>query len=280
MISQNFICSKPNSIFCVVKYPDNNVPDSAVLLLPGFGESKSDLDYFLDNLSDYFIENGFATVQVDFFAHGDSFGGFENISSNILSENINNAIEYISGRLGLRVFIVSRGVYIELLADLNILQNIDGVVCINPIKLENEIVDYLDKTFCIDGSLLEFSEFENRELVNKFLTVLGAEPDNLMAQKISASFMNEIFFLLKVKSWDKLTYKNVVWITSNSETDSINVDYFYSKIPYKTIEFYEGYGFPRDILWQYQLSIRILASIIYMKKGIPHEYTVSIPKSR
>ena len=280
MVSQNYIYSKSNSLFCIVKYPEGGTPNSAVLLLPGFGESKSDLDYFLDNLSDYFIENGFATVQVDFFAHGDSFGEFENLNCDILCQNIKSSIGYIKHNLGLDVFVVARGFYIELLADYSVCREIKGMVCVNPIKIKTEIIDYLDRYFDTQEKFIEFNELEDAILVSKFLTLLGAEPDNLMGQKISRFFIKDIFTRIKNKAWSEKNYKNIVWITSNSETNGLNVDYLYSQIPYKTLEYYDGYGFSRDLFWQYQLSIRILASIIYIKEGSPYEHTSSIPKSR
>ena len=133
MISQNFVQCENSSIFSVIKYPERQNVQNAVLLIPGFGESKCDLDYFLNNLANFFVENYFVTMQLDLFAHGDSYGSFEDLNSGIIIKNIISAIKHLKKTSNLKIYVVCRGFYTELLSEKSILDDIYGLVGINPI---------------------------------------------------------------------------------------------------------------------------------------------------
>lgn len=277
MISQNFIQCDKGSIFTIIKYPENRNVENAVLLIPGFGESKCDLDYFLNNLSNFFIENNFMTMQLDLFAHGDSYGDFEELSCDIIIDNIVNAIKYLKKKSeNLKIYLICRGIYIELISEKNILNEICGLVGISPVKVKTSELICFERTILSNKKTIEIGEFKDREIILKILIMLGAEPDNLFAQKINTKFLNDIIERLKNKTWDKITYNNIVWLTSNIETLDVNIEYEYSKIQYKTLDYYAGYAFPRDICWQYKYILNILSNVIRMSKGRLYAHPVSI----
>lgn len=277
MISQNFIQCDKGSIFTIIKYPENRNVENAVLLIPGFGESKCDLDYFLNNLSNFFIENNFMTMQLDLFAHGDSYGDFEELSCDIIIDNIVNAIKYLKKKSeNLKIYLICRGIYIELISEKNILNEICGLVGISPVKVKTSELICFERAILSNKKTIEIGEFKDREIILKILIMLGAEPDNLFAQKINTKFLNDIIERLKNKTWDKITYNNIVWLTSNIETLDVNIEYEYSKIQYKTLDYYAGYAFPRDICWQYKYILNILSNVIRMSKGRLYAHPVSI----
>lgn len=267
MISQNFIQCEESSIFSVIKYPEKQVAENAVLLIPGFGESKCDLDYFFDNLANFFVENNFVTMQLDLFAHGDSYGNFEELTSEIIIKNIMVAIKHLKRNSNFKIYVVCRGFYIELLSERNILNEISGLVAVNPAKLNVGELERVENAISSNESVIEFADFNNYEIISKILIMLGAEPDNLFAQKINTNFLKDIVERLKKKRWNEISYENVVWLTSNINTLDVNVDHQYTEINYKTLDYYEGYAFPRDIFWQHKFMLNILSNIIRMSKG-------------
>ncbi|MDD2413266.1 MAG: hypothetical protein PHR79_10190 [Bacteroidales bacterium] len=276
MVSQNFIQSENSSIFSVIKYPEKQIAENAVLLIPGFGESKCDLDYFLSNLANFFIENNFATMQLDLFAHGDSYGSFEDLNSGIIIKNIISAIKHLKKTSNLKIYVVCRGFYTELLTEKNILDEIHGLVGISPIKLNVDELERIENALLSKERIIEFCDFENRQTISKILAMLGAEPDNMFAQKININFLNDIIERLKKKKWSETSYNNAVWLTSNLDTQDLNIEYKYSEIQYKTLDFYEGYAFPRDIYWQHKFTLNILSNIIRMSKGRLYAHTISV----
>lgn len=276
MISQNFVQCENSSIFSVIKYPERQNVQNAVLLIPGFGESKCDLDYFLNNLANFFVENYFVTMQLDLFAHGDSNGSFEELNCEIIIKNIMSAIKYLKKNSDLKIYVVCRGFYTELLSEKSILDDIYGLVGINPIKLNTDELARIEDVLSSKEHIIEIGDFENQQTISKILVMLGAEPDNLFAQKININFLNDIIERLKKKKWNEISYNNAVWLTSNLDTQDVNIEYKYSEIQYKTLDFYEGYAFPRDICWQHKFTLNILSNIIRMSKGRLYAHTISV----
>lgn len=276
MISQNFIKCDNSSFFSIIKYPENRNTKNIVLLIPGFGESKCDLDYFLNNLSDYFVENGFITMQVDLYAHGDSYGSFEELNCEIIKANIISAIKYIKKHSDFNIYVVCRGIYIEFLSQKDILRKVDGFVGINPVKFaQKELID-IERAISIKDEIVEIGKIDNQEIISKFLIALGAEPDNMYAQKINRKFVNDIINQLKKEEWSKTVYENSVWISSNIENLDVNVEFKYSDVQCKTLNYYAGYAFPRDITWQYKFILNILSNVIRMSKGRTYAHTISV----
>ena len=267
MISQSFIQCENSSIFCVVKFPENKITDNAVLLIPGFGESKCDLDYFLNNLANFFVENNFITMQLDLFAHGDSYGSFEELSSEIIIKNIISAIKYLKKISNIKIYVVCRGFYIEFLCEESILNEISGLIGINPAKLRTEELNCIENVISLNKPVIEFGDFESQAIISKILIMLGAEPDNLFAQKISNIFLNDIIERLKKQRWNDISYDKAIWLTSNIDNFDVNVEHKYTEVKYKTLDYYEGYAFPRDICWQHKFMLNILSNTIRMSKG-------------
>lgn len=273
MVNQLFLQCNDNYIFCVTRSPSNKIIKGAVLLIPGFGESKCDIDYFMSNIAKDLVQNSFYVLQIDLYGHGDSEGSFDTLDSNIIIDNIRSALDYLKKNLSVPIYIVTRGFYNELIYDNNILNEIEGVVCISPIKLflsEFNKITYLFSN--IKGNIIElplcFDKKIEQEELKKFLIMLGAEPGNMWGQKISTKFINQILQNIKAEKWQyKKKYSNIIWITMNPSSRNININYNYNDISYNTLDYYEGYGFPRDITWQYILRKNVIASIIRLNKG-------------
>jgi len=266
IVSQNFIESGEISIFNIMRYPQNKKNKGSVLLIPGFGESKCDIDYFLCDTSNYLLENEFCVMQLDLFAHGDSCGKFEELNCKIITENIISAVKYLKRDLEQKVYIVCRGFYLELICEQNILNDVDGIIGISPIKLERDEMKKIEQVLNITKDIQAFEKIENQESLSKIITMLGAEPDNIYAQKVNKEFLQEIISTLKENKWATTAYRNIVWISANAECNDVNIDYDYSKVQYKTLDFYEGYAFPRDICWKHKFIMNTISNIIRMSK--------------
>src|SRR5690554_7464647 len=113
MINQVFLKSYNSHIMCILKskYSISEVKGVAVLL-PGFSQNASDIDYFLTNLSNELNSQGYATIQVDLYGHGDSYGHLSDLDVQIVEYNILSVYEYAKKLYNDKPIIgISRGIY-------------------------------------------------------------------------------------------------------------------------------------------------------------------------
>lgn len=266
MISQNYVPCGDYCLFSVIKLPHKCPSKGSVLLLPGLGESKCDLDYFLTNLSDTLVENGYNTLQLDLYAHGDSPGEFEQLSSCIIADNIRSAIKYIREQTSHLPFVICRGIISEFMSDQSLMEEIKGLITISPAKLARADLEVVKSALSNEPDIVEYGSFQRQQLIDKFFIMMGAEPDNMLTRRIRIQFIKDILERLSQSSWTSKHYNNTVWISANIDNLSLNVDYDFSAVKIKSLAYYEGYALPRNILWQHKFLLSTVANIRRMSR--------------
>lgn len=270
MINQFFLASAGSHILCTVKSACHiDEVKGFVLLLPGFSQSSSDIDYFLTNLSNELNLLEYGTVQIDLFGHGDSYGKLPKLNLKIIEDNILSVYSYISEELCINkpIIGVARGIYANILSNERISNKFDKTICINPVVVHLGSLD-LD---CWKNELeIEISNIINTDKSLKDLFVLmGAELTNLSGQKISSIFLDEILEYIKNQHF---IANNSVVITSYNDTDKLyKVDQIKDINKHYDIEYLSAHCFIRDPEWQITL-IDVIGELV---KGEINEGTIS-----
>lgn len=188
MLTQIYFNSVNSYILGVLNMKNGKMCKGIAILISGFAQSKSDIDYFMTRLSARLVEANYGTLQIDLYGHGDSWGEFEEVTGERIIYNVSDAIKYIEKMFGeIPKFVIARGVYGNIIANSS-LSSLYEVVCINPTfnlnKFERE---KYDKEIILFNELFEHKKYED------LIVAMGGEIPNTRALKISKIFVDDIF---------------------------------------------------------------------------------------
>ncbi len=84
--------------------------DDVIILLSGYGQTKTEFAYFYSALARRLADR-FTVVQFDYYGCGESDGNIEDVTIQILEENISSVFQYVKKTFqNSRVSIISRGI--------------------------------------------------------------------------------------------------------------------------------------------------------------------------
>lgn len=249
MISQLYLKSGYTHIMCILRsIYEMHLTKGVVILIPGFSQSSSDIDYFMTNLSNVLNRQGYVTVQVDIYGHGDSYGDLSELTVRIMQDNVISVYEYVKSVFNDKpIYAISRGFYGNLLCDENLSIGFSKMICINPVIAKLDIKDYIK---CKKDELIEISEriSLNSSLENLF-AALGAENTNLRGQCIKGSLLWEIADIINYK-WGQPA--NVIILSSYNDQNRINRAMNCGETEL-TVDYISNHCFVRDADWQFEL---------------------------
>ena len=247
MVNQCYIKSGSSYIFAVTNKESNEI-NGAVLLLPGFSQSKSDIDYFMSHLSDKLVKSNYLTMQLDFYGHGDSYGKLEDLSWNIIIKNIESAVNNLRDRMEGPIYIVCRGIYCNALFHTKILNQCRMAVCVNPLKL---IQSNLNFAHSWNGEIFEIVDLIQDEFVSDLFIAMGGELNNLMGQKTNKGFIMDS--LRNSFAMQQFASKNITFINSLDNINDFLVADKYENVLADTMKGHAKKSFFRLPEWQYKL---------------------------
>lgn len=257
MISQIYIESGDTYIMCVVKAAHEiDQIKGAALLIPGFSQSASDIDYFMTNLSNRLNQQGYLTVQIDIFGHGDSYGDLANLSVKIIEENIIAAYTYINSIIREKpIFAISRGFYGNLLGENDRMKIFSKTICINPVITKLNLQNYLRYK---SNEMIEISEsIKDNPSLEKFFIALGAENTNLRGLRISGDLLYQIVNRIN----NNQNYlPNSIILSSFNDYNNINIVENWNPKEI-SIDYISAHCFVRDPDWQFTLINKVIDTI-------------------
>ena len=203
MLSQMYLeSSKKKNILYVINSMNEKQAKGIVLLIPGFSQSKSDVDYFMTKLANRLFLNGYITVQVDLYAHGDSYGSLEEFTWNDFVKNAEDINRYLTKKYkNLYQYMVTRGVYGNIAMNTE-LKNMFGLICLNPVN----DVKQIKNIFAIEDGEVEINKLlAEKEEYSQLFEVMGSEITNLRGQAISWSLLSTL------SDYSMISLEDTVW---------------------------------------------------------------------
>lgn len=253
MVHQQYISSNNSSIFLLERSLKHNDKTPIIILFPGFSQSGTDRDYLFSQISYECNQNGFGTVQVDPYGHGDSYGHIEHLKWNDIIENIKSVANYIHSRYSRKLYIICRGVYCNAFFNSEIQEIFDLFICINPVYITK---DYVNKILVNYDECIEVSDYILYEpILRDLLIAMGAEQNNICGQKIEKNFLIDALTCEE----SNLPKQNIKYIYYEAESDI----FFESdkKIVSYSIKQQAQNAFKTSIVWRHKL-IDILLNLI------------------
>lgn len=248
MLSQLYIKSyNDNNILCVLNNRNGVKAEGVVVLIPGFAQSKSDIDNFMTRLSNKIVGMYFDTVQVDLFAHGDSYGSLEEFSWNVFQKNIEDICICLDKRYqNVKKYLVIRGIYGNIVMNTKI-QSMFSVICINPVLNIDDNMDMFDMRtgeFEVNKMLLENKEYEY------LFCAMGCELTNIKGQSINYEILKELSL-----------YRDILWSNTITTYDNLEVLTFREQAEC---------GFVREFSWQEDVMKKTIKKLeeIHLSKNV------------
>lgn len=259
MIEQNYLIND-NYLFILDYIPEINIKQSGFIILPGLGENLCDLDYFMKNIATDIYLNGYRVIQIDLYGHGESEGTFKELKRERIIDNLIDCINYLKLEEINCINIISRGITTSfIIQSAKIMSQINKLVGISPIKLvHNDIVFLRESHVQFSGDIEIYYLYKNKDILNKFIILLGSEPFNLYPEIISKQFLDEIFITLE-HTVD--LNNNQLFISYNLDKKIYMVQFGFDKLKEKTLDYYIGYGLRRDIESESLLRLQIVSTI-------------------
>lgn len=96
-----FSNSKGDKLVGILSDPDRERTYTVVVLCHGFSTSKDGRTY--TGLEEILNQKGITTFRFDFYGHGESGGGFENITTSEAVDDVLNALEYVQNAGFIRI---------------------------------------------------------------------------------------------------------------------------------------------------------------------------------
>lgn len=203
MLCQMYLeSSKRSNILYVINSMDERLSKGVVVLVPGFSQSKSDVDYFMSKLANRLFANGYITVQVDLYAHGDSYGSLEDFIWEDFIKNIEDIQQLLKLKYkNIHQYMVTRGIYGNIAMSTEI-REIYDLVCLNPV---NEL-SQLSHIFNMEAGVVELNTLlaEQEEYTYLFET-MGSEISNLRGQMFNKSL------IASLAQYQEISLNNTVW---------------------------------------------------------------------
>ena len=245
MLSQVYIKSYCNNhILCVLNAIANN-KKGVVVLVPGFSQSKSDMDYFMTRLANKLVDMGYDTVQVDLFAHGDSYGVLEKFTWEIFVQNLIDIYRYIDRNYKIRhKYLVTRGVFGNISMNTK-LKELYDIICVNPIINIEKCIGMLNVKngeFAVNKLLSEDAKYEY------LFNIMGSEITNVKGQSINYQLITSLL------QYNEILLDNII-LTYDSSLDT-------------TLKEQAETCFVREFFWQESLIEKIIEKMEEMHKLI------------
>lgn len=247
MIAQIWIKNKDTYMAGITHWPHGQKPELGVVLVPGFSQPKSDINYFMSKMARRLVGAGFYVLQLDPGGHGDSRGDLGDVSLDTLRCDIEAAVEYVKSQVKVPVYGIGRGLGAVLLAESVNKGLIEGAAGINPYCLDCSAAADFWKGICDEtyeaAELFEFDydkkldEFDYNR--TSFFVMLGADMGNLRGQKVSGKLIIELGCYDSLKVLKENSRKNF-WLRDDSmdewqpvrlETQCLLKQFKYNSIP-------------------------------------------------
>lgn len=263
MSNQELINFEGKNLFTLSHVPKKITNQWGILLLAGLGENLSDLDYFMKNIAVDLCENNIFAMQIDLTGHGESDGDFDNINERILLNDIENAVLLMKRKGYKKIGVLTRGYLCNLYTEIVKNQSIELFIGISPIILSKDAQDEINKDFAFNKNKNTFIDmFDSVDKSNMIITMLGSEPQNLYTERINERFWNEIITrITTLNSNDVPKSVETIWFSFDNEQMIYKKYYSVKDISEKTLSYYHGYAFPRNIQIESFLRLQIVAVI-------------------
>ena len=228
-----------------------------VLLLQGYSHSMTDIDYFMTNIRNAFLEQGFAVVQFDPYGHGDSDGQIEYFNYENLIKNIFTVTLWIKQNIGQDVIFFTRGLYTLTASDLQLCNMFIKNIFLNPLKLTQQIYNDILLLLSDKDTIIDFNDwFSNipdhkKDMVESLFYSWGAKLKNLQGQYFNVDVFRD--FLLRTYNRIDIDNGTNYYIFSNS-TNEFNICHGSGRLYTHDINYYGKYNaLPRDPDWHFKL---------------------------
>jgi len=256
-----FLEYKEELLYVVLHYPKTKEVKGAFVLLAGLGENLCDLDYFMKYLASDLAENGFLVLQVDLVGHGESTGIFSDICNERIIEETLFCISILKDKGYENIGLICRG-YLSNLFSREIPKGyINFFLGISPIKLFTTDLQKIGNVLHEDFLLKNFYElFTNQKDVDRFVIALGSEPVNLYTESITKKFLTQIVDVLYLEDDENDSFEKFL-LSFDIIDEKIILNKRISDIAPKTLSYYEGYAFRRNICTQSMLRIKIISIV-------------------
>lgn len=206
----------------------------AVLLLPGFMQPKCDIYYFLTIIREQLKLNDYYAIQVDLEGHGDSYTRIEDVTYEMLKNNVINVIDYLDKQGFKECYAIARGYSGNLL--LKIIREecrLSKVIALNPIIMDrterNALVEKIS-SFADDDGYVCFKENTLKTLYYS-LKMFGTTSSNIAETKVKASLLLDIVKESEVVCHDNMKSEKVDVVITNDwrfyyDSSKADVDQF------------------------------------------------------
>lgn len=261
MIQQCYIKSEDTYLLACVYIPRKYT--NVVILLQGYSHSMTDIDYFMTNIKNELIDNGFAVVQFDPYGHGDSDGSIELFDYKRLIKDINTITDWTILQFGPKPIIITRGLYELALYNNEIVNRYQRCIVLNPVYISEDEYGILKKYISQDKPIIDFYKWydsvntQDQEIMESVFYVFGAKLKNLQGQLFNLVIFDDFIKLAmnrKVKVADNSYY---IFASSNQKISICNNCNFPTQF---SISSYEKYGaLPRDPDWHYNIINNIVS---------------------
>ena len=242
------------------------IPDiykTAVILIPGFTHSMTDIDYFMTSVKNELVKHEYAVVQFDPFGYGDSDGELHELTLDIFKYNINSVYNWVKDNLSNDVKVFTRGINEIVLSESNINNLFSKCVCLNPIHITRmeyiKIHDALKNTTDIIDIAKWFSAMGTNihEFMESCFYSFGAKLKNVNGQRISRTYLEKLVeFTYNSDRKSKVQY--ILSKDVNEIQKSYNINDLYCSIA--------DYGLQdalsREPEWNYFIINEIIKSIV------------------
>jgi hypothetical protein len=255
MIAQIWIKNKDMYMAGITHWPYGQEPKSGVLLVPGFSQPKSDVNYFMSKLARRLVGAGFFVLQLDPGGHGDSNGILGDVNLDTLRSDIETAVEYVKSQAKAPVYGIGRGLSAVLLAECTNKGLTCGTAGINPYCLDLKAAADFWKDICDETyEVAELFEFDYDKKLDdfdynrsSFFVMLGADMGNLRGQKVSGKLLMQLGCYDSIKVLKENCRKNL-WLHGDSTDEWQPVQpetgYLLKRFKYNSI--------PEDPHWQHR----------------------------
>lgn len=187
-LNQFYIKSDGNHILCISKLDDMILEKKGVIVLvPGFSQSKSDIDYFMSRLGNNLVRMGYIVVQIDLYGHGDSYGDLSTISWNKIICNLKDIYFYLQEHFNrLPIKLCTRSIYGNVVLTSDLRDLYERVICLNPVLGLSEIQ-------CFDNlpeKATDLTWLTDDIEIAHILETMGCELSNIRAQLVNTDFLD------------------------------------------------------------------------------------------
>jgi hypothetical protein len=177
----------------VSRYPDSKPAQKAFVLLPGFSQNMSDLDYFMSRLAKKLVALNHFVLNIDLPGHGNSDLGSEELTWSILTDGLISALNYAQNEVEDSVILITRGLFNVLCYESEIPKYAHKMLTINHCHIKNLSYEILKNLSERKEDIVEIVDYTKKDVIwNLFVETLGGELTNMNGQRYSIGFLKEI----------------------------------------------------------------------------------------